>query len=99
LTSRRLEVEVGVRYLELPDETGLEDLAADFLHVVGLDFQPDRSGSPQELALIRDISMEKSDIEGFSQTKEVPFVLLLRDDASEDISRTCECCLDLAAER
>src|ERR1700741_3211618 len=86
LTSRRLEIEVGVRDLELPDDTGLEDLAADFVHVVGLNFQPDRSGGPQELPLIRDISIEKSDIEVFSQTKEVPFVLRLRDDTSEHIT-------------
>src|ERR1700704_4200273 len=86
LTSRSLEVEVGVRYLKLPDETGLDDLSAHFLHVVGLDFQPDRSGSPQELALIRDIPIEKPDIEVFSQTKEVPFVLLFRDDSPEDIT-------------
>jgi len=86
LASRSLEVEVGVWDLELPDETGLEDRAAHFLHVVGLDFHTDRSGGAQELALIRDISIEKSDIEVFSQTKEVPFVLLLRDDTSEDIT-------------
>src|SRR5439155_2673439 len=86
LTSRRLEVEVGVRHFELPDETGLEDLAAQFLHVVGLDFQPDRSSSPQELALVRDIPIEKPDIEVFAQTKEVPFVLLFRDDSPEDIT-------------
>src|SRR4029077_5226260 len=66
--------------------TGLEDRAAHFLHVVGLDFQPDRSGSPQELAFIRDIPIEKPDIEVVSQTKEVPFVLRFRDDATEDIA-------------
>jgi hypothetical protein len=77
---------VGVRYFKLPDETGLEDLAAHSLRVVGLDFQPDRSGRPQELALIRDIPIEKPDIEVVSQTKEVPLVLLFRDDAPEDIT-------------
>jgi|SRR5665213_542271 len=38
---------------------------------VGLDFQPDRSPSPFELPLIREIPIEKRDIEVFSQTKEV----------------------------
>src|SRR6266850_6277238 len=79
LTSRSLEVKVRVRHLKLPDETGVDDLSAHFLHVVGLDFQPDRSGSPQEFALIRDIPVEEPDIEVVSQTKEVPFVLLFRD--------------------
>src|SRR2546422_629267 len=67
-------------------ESGLEDLAAHFLHVVGLDFQPDRSGRPQERALIREIPIEKPDIEVVSQTKEIPFVLLFRDDAPKDIT-------------
>src|SRR5437016_13298637 len=78
---------MGVRYIKLPD-TEIENLPRHFFHVVGLDFQPDRSGSPQELAFIRDIPIEKPDIEVFSQTKEVPFVLLFRDDATEDITIT-----------
>src|SRR5438046_10746138 len=76
---------MGVRYIKLPD-TEIENLPRHFFHVVGLDFQPDRSCSPQELALIRDIPIEKPDIEVFSQTKEVPFVLLFRDFATEDVT-------------
>ena len=58
--------------LKFPYETGFEDFSAHFLHVVGFDFQPDRSCSPKELALIRDIPIEKHDIEVFSQAQEVP---------------------------
>jgi hypothetical protein len=42
----------------------------------------------EELALLRDIPIEKPDIEVFSQTKEVPFVLLFRDFAAEDITES-----------
>jgi hypothetical protein len=86
LTSRSLEIKVRVRYLKLSNESGFEDFLAHFLHVVGLDFKPDRSCGPQELALIRDIPVEKSDIEVFSQTKEVSLGIGFRDFAPEDIT-------------
>src|ERR1700746_167093 len=73
LTSWSLEIKGRVRYLQFPDETGFEDLSPHFLHVVGLDFQPNRSGTSQELALIGDIPIEKPDEEVFSQANEVPF--------------------------
>src|SRR5437773_10012183 len=38
-----LKVEVGVRHIKLPDETGFEDFSAHLLNVVGLDFQKNRS--------------------------------------------------------
>jgi hypothetical protein len=41
LTSWSLEIEVRVRHIKLPDETGLDEFLAHFLHVVGLDFQPE----------------------------------------------------------
>src|SRR5215471_11705016 len=86
LTSRRLDIEVRVRYLELPHETGLEDFSAHLFHVVGLDFQPDRSRSSQKLALIVDIAIEKRDEEVLSQANEVSLGIRLRDLAAEDIT-------------
>src|SRR6516225_3427056 len=74
-----------IGHLKLPDETRLQDLSSEFFHAVGLEFQPDRSCGPQELALIRDIPIEK-DVEVFSEAKEVPVVLLFRNCAAEDIT-------------
>src|SRR5262249_10380211 len=86
LTSRSLEVEVRVWHLEIPHKTRLEDFSPRLFEFVGLDFQPDRSCRPQELALIRDITVEKCDVEVLSQANEVPFGIRFRDFAAEDIT-------------
>ena len=86
LTSRSLEIEVRVRYFKLPDESGLDDFSGSFLHVVRLDFQPNRSGRSQKLALISYIPIEKRDKEVFSNANEVPFRVGFRDFATEDVA-------------
>src|SRR5450631_2018929 len=86
LSSWCLKIEMRVRHIELPHETRLENVSSHLLHVVRLDFQPDRSRSPQELALIRDIPIEKHDVEVVSQAKEVPIVLFFRDCSAEHIA-------------
>src|SRR5207248_5840892 len=86
LTTRSLEVEVGVRNLELPGETGLENLSTRLLHVVGLELQPDRPEASQELTLIRDIPVEKSDEEVIAQPDEVSFGILFHDFAAQDVA-------------
>src|SRR5262249_13589247 len=57
-----------------------------FFYVVGLDFEPNRSCSSQRLARIRDISIEKRDIEVFSQANEIPLGISLHKLAPEDIT-------------
>lgn len=69
---------MGIRHIELPDETGLDYSLAQFFDVVGLDFQPDGSSTSQELACIGNIPIEKGDIEVFSQAKEVSFGICYR---------------------
>lgn len=75
-----------VGHRKFPDEAGLENFSPHFLHIVGLDFQPDRSCSAQELAFIMDISIEKRDMEVVSQTKEIPVLFFFRDFAAEYIT-------------
>jgi hypothetical protein len=62
------------------------DFPRHFFHLVGLDFQPDRPSRPQELTLIRDIPIEKPDVEVFSQANEIPFGIRFRDFAAEGIT-------------
>jgi hypothetical protein len=66
--------------------TGLDDLSAHSLHVVGFDFQPNSSKTVQELALVGDIPIEKPDVEVFSQANEVPLRVRFRDFAAEDVT-------------
>src|SRR5919197_5043145 len=83
LTAGSLEVEVRVGHLQFPDEAGVEDLAARFFDVFGLDFQPHSPGASQELALIRDVPIEERYVEVVSQANEVPCGLGLGDLAAE----------------
>jgi hypothetical protein len=76
---------VRVRYVEPPD-TEFEDLARQFLDLVGFNFEPNSSGASQKLALVRDIRVEKRDVEIVSQANEVPFGIGLRDFSTEYIA-------------
>src|SRR5215469_3942853 len=86
LASRSLEVKVWVRYLELPHEARLENFPFHFFYAVGLDFQPNRSRTSQELALVGDIPIEKHDIEVLCQADEVPFGICFCDFAAKNIA-------------
>jgi hypothetical protein len=72
-----------VWHLKFPNESEVEDSSVHVFHVVRFDLQPDRSRGPQEIALIRDIPIEKYDIEVLFQTKEVPIGFCFRDCATD----------------
>src|SRR4029077_6490233 len=78
LTSRSLKEKVRIRPLQPPD-TEIENSSGRFFHVGGFDLQPDRSEASQELTLIRNVSVEKRDVEVLSQADEIPFGILLGD--------------------